>query len=142
VERRARAALAANRGADMTGGSPFTEAAPVTPHHPVGVQRPIAITIVCVIGIIGVLFTVPLIFSPAAADIAPWYPVVLTASALVGLACMIGLWQMRRWAVYVYTAMFAVVQLLFMASSLWTAKSLILPATVIVIMFVYLPRMR
>lgn len=124
----------------MADGSPFASPAPAAPANPSA--RPVAITIVCVIGIIGVLFTLPMIFSQAAADIAPWYPVVLAASAVIGLACMIGLWQMRRWAVYAYTAMVAAVQLLFAAAGLWAPRSLILPAVVIVIMFVYLPRMR
>jgi uncharacterized membrane protein (DUF2068 family) len=120
----------------MTEGSPLAGAAPAAP------ARPVAITIICVIGSIGALIILPLIFSSAVASIAPWYPVVLAASAVIGLACMVGLWQMRRWAVYVYTAMFAVVQLLFMATGLWTPRSLIIPAAVIVIMFIYLPRMR
>ena len=123
----------------MTEGSPFGEgAALAAPSR----QRPVAITIICVIGVLGALVTVPLIFSAAATGIAPWYPFVLAASAVIGLACMVGLWLMRRWAVYVYTAMFVAVQILFVVSHLWTPKSLILPAIVIVIMFVYLPKMR
>jgi hypothetical protein len=112
------------------------------PQRPFAIQRLIAITIICVIGAIGALFTLPLIFSPEAAHIAPWYPAMLAVSGIIGIACMTGLWQMRRWAVYVYTAMFAVTQLLFMTSSLWTPRSLIIPAIVIVIMFICLPRMR
>ena len=123
----------------MTEGSPLAGAAPAAP------RRPIAITIICVIGLIGALITLPLLFSDAVARVArsaPWYPVLLAASAVTGLACMIGLWQMRRWAVYVYTAMFAVTQIVFVVSRLWTPTSLIAPAIVIVIMFIYLPKMR
>jgi hypothetical protein len=95
-----------------------------------------------VIGLIGVLFVLPLLFSPAIDQLPSWYPFVLAASAVIGFACMVGLWQMRRWAVYVYTAMCAFTQILFTATDLWTPRSLILPAVVVVVMFVYLPRMR
>ena len=117
----------------MTEGSSLTGAAPA---------RPIAVTIICVIGFVGALGALGLVFSSAAQGIAPWYPVVLAASAVIGFVCMVGLWQMRRWAVYAYTAMCAVVQVLLIATGLWTLKSLILPAIVMVIMFIYLPRMR
>jgi hypothetical protein len=120
----------------MTQGSPLTGAAPSGP------ARPVAITIICVVCCIGALFALWLVFSSAAEHVAPWYPVALAASAVIGLACVVGLWQMRRWAVYVYIAMFVVVQLLLMATQLWTLRSLILPAAVIAIMFIYLPRMR
>jgi|ERR1051325_2725081 len=120
----------------MTEGPPLTGTAPSAP------VRPIAVTIVCVIGFVGALYALVLVFSSTAQSIAPWYPVLLAASAVIGFACMVGLWQMRRWAVYVYTAMFTVVQLLLIATDLWTPKALILPATYVAVMFMYLPRMR
>jgi hypothetical protein len=105
-------------------------------------KRPVPITIVCIIGFIGVIATVPLMLSDAASSIAPWYPPALGVSALIGLTCMIGLWMMRKWAVYAYTAFFAITQGILIATGLWSVSALVLPAVVIVVMFVYLSRMR
>jgi hypothetical protein len=37
-------------------------------------KRPISITIICVIGFLGALIGIPVIFSPIAQQIGPWYP--------------------------------------------------------------------
>jgi|ERR1043166_4661226 hypothetical protein len=105
-------------------------------------KRPVAITIICIIGFIGAALTVPLIFSQTARSIGPWYPPLLAVSAVIGLACMIGLWMMRRWAVYTYTAFAAINQVIMIATGIWNPVALIIPAIIIVIMFVYLGRMR
>ncbi len=55
---------------------------------------------------------------------------------------MAGLWMMRRWAVFLYTGLGVLTQLIFLVSGIWTPWSLIIPAMIIVIMFMYLPRMR
>jgi hypothetical protein len=105
-------------------------------------RRPLVITIICVLGFLGALVTIPLIFSPTARAIGEWYEPTLAAAALVGLVCMIGLWLMRRWAVYVYTAMCVINQAVLLKMGVWNPLTLIIPAVVIVVMFVYLRRMR
>jgi hypothetical protein len=105
-------------------------------------KRPIAITIICVIGFIGAVLAVPLIFSETARGIAPWYPALLGVSSVIGLACMIGLWMMRKWAVYTYTAFAAVNQVILIATGLWNPVALLIPAIIIVVMFIYVSRMR
>ena len=57
---------------------------------------PTSITVVCVIGFIGALITVPLIFSPLAQQVGSWYAPYIGFSAVIGLACMVGLWMMRK----------------------------------------------
>lgn len=74
-------------------------------------ERPIAITIICVLGFIGAALTIPLIFSSAAGAIGAWYPPYLALSAVVGLVCMIGLWKMMKWSVFVYTAFVVLIRL-------------------------------
>jgi hypothetical protein len=105
-------------------------------------QRPIAITIVCILGFIGAALTIPVFFMDVIRTLPPWYPVLLGVGALIGLACMIGLWMMRKWAVYTYTAFAAINQVILMATGLWNPIGLIIPAIVVVVMFVYLSRMR
>lgn len=107
-----------------------------------GHKRPVAITVICVIGVIGALFTVPLIFSDAASSIGSWYPPFLAAASAIGLACMVGLWMMRKWAVYAYTALAVAGQAILLATGLFSPIGLILPAIVVVVMFMYISRMR
>jgi hypothetical protein len=104
--------------------------------------RPVAITVLCVVCAIGVLFTVPMVFSEAARAIGAWYPPCLAFSAVIGAACMVGFWLMRRWALYLYTAMFVINQILLLAIGVWSVSALILPAIVVGIGFAYFSRMR
>jgi hypothetical protein len=94
-------------------------------------KRPISITVICVIGFIGALITVPLIFSPIAQQIGSWYPPFLGFSAVIGLVYMVGLWMMKKWAVYIYTGLVALNQIVLLAMGVWNVLALVIPAVVI-----------
>ena len=98
-------------------------------------------TAICVLSGLGILFTIPLIFSEAAAGIGAWYPPFLTASAAVGAACAVGFWLMRRWAVYLYAAALCLTQIVLLAMGSWNIVALLIPLVVVMIGFLYLPRM-
>jgi hypothetical protein len=104
--------------------------------------RPTAITVICVIGFIGGLFTIPLIFTDIARNIGAWYPPYLAFSAVVGFACMVGLWKMRRWAVFTYTGFVALNQIVMLMMGVWNVFVLLIPGIVIAIAFTYLSKMR
>ena len=105
-------------------------------------SRPIPITVLCVISAIGAVFVIPLIFSDAASAIGAWYPPYLALSALIGAACTVGFWLMRKGAAYLYIAMFVVNQIAMLAMGIWSVFALVIPLIVVVIACVYLPRMR
>jgi hypothetical protein len=105
-------------------------------------RRPLPITIICVIGFLGVLVVVPLIFSAQARNIGAWFPVALAFSAIIGFACMVGLWQMRRWSAYIYIAATAINEAIAVIAGTWNILSLIVPGIVIAVMLMYLKRMR
>jgi hypothetical protein len=105
-------------------------------------KRPIAVTVICIISWIGSAFAVPLLFSDTARAIAPWYPPFLGVSALIGIVCTIGLWMMRKWGVYAYIALAAINQVILAMTGLWNPLALLIPAIVIVVMLIYLSRMR
>ena len=104
-------------------------------------QRPVAITVICILGFIGAALSIPLIFSSVASNIGGWYPPFLGLSAVVGLICMIGLWKMKKWAVFLYTAMCVVIQVVLFAMHMWTPFSLLFPVIIIAIGFAYLSKM-
>jgi hypothetical protein len=105
-------------------------------------RRPIAITIICVIGFLGIIPTVLLLFSETARNIAPWYVPFLGVSAVVGLASFVGLWMMRRWALYLYTGFAVLVQGVLLATGLWQPLAAILPGIIIAVGFAYVSKMR
>jgi hypothetical protein len=104
-------------------------------------RRPIVMTAICAVSGLGILFTIPLIFSEAAASIGAWYPPFLAASAAVGAACTVGFWLMRRWAVYLYTGVLCLSQIVLLAMGAWNIVALLIPLAVVIIGFIYLPRM-
>ena len=104
-------------------------------------RRPIAMTAICVLSGMGILFTILLIFSEASASIGAWYPPFLAASAAVGAACTVGFWLMRRWAVYLYTGVLCLSQIVLLAMGAWNIVALLIPLAVVIIGFIYLPHM-
>ena len=104
-------------------------------------KRPIAMTAICVLSGLGIVFTIPLIFSEAAASIGAWYPPFLAVSGVVGAACTVGFWMMRRWAVYLYTGLLCLTQIVLLAMGAWNIVALLIPLAVVIIGFIYLPRM-
>ena len=109
---------------------------------PTSNSRPTAITVICVIGFIGGLFTIPLIFSDISRNIGAWYLPYLALSAVVGFVCMVGLWKMRRWAVFTYTGFVALNQIVMMAMGVWNVLVLLLPGIVVAIACTHLSKMR
>jgi hypothetical protein len=55
---------------------------------------------------------------------------------------LIGLWLMRRWALYAYTTIAVIDQAILLAAGIWDPVTLVVPAIVIIGMFVHLPRLR
>ena len=104
-------------------------------------SRPIAITIVCILGFLGAAVAIPLVFSQISPNLGSWYPPYLGFSTIVGLITMIGLWKMKKWAVYTYTIFVAINQLVLMSMELWNMSSLFFPAIVVAIAITYLNRM-
>ncbi len=96
-------------------------------------KRPISITVVCVLGLLGFTIAIPTVFTNVASRVGDWYPPFLGASSIVGFVCMYGLWQMKKWAAYLYTGLFIFNQIIMYTMGLWSAFSLILPLIVVAI---------
>ena len=94
-------------------------------------KRPTAITVICVLGFIGAAFSIPLIFSDIAGQIGSWYPPYLGLSAITGFVCMVGLWQMKKWAAYTYTGFVGLNQIVLLTMGVWNVMALIIPAIVV-----------
>ena len=104
--------------------------------------RPIAITIVCLLGFLGTLVIVPLIFSAQARSIGAWFPAALAFSAIASFVSMVGLWQMRRWSVYLYAGATVIGEVFAVLAGTFNILSVIVPGIAIAVMLMYLGRMR
>ncbi|MFL5729314.1 MAG: hypothetical protein ACJ75J_07485 [Cytophagaceae bacterium] len=104
-------------------------------------DRPWPITVICVLIFIGSIVNIWILLSGFAKQIADWYPPYLAFSFVIGIACLIGFFRMQKWAVYLYTGVFVLNEVVVLSTGLWTVLSL-LPLIVIVILFSYMDRMR
>ena len=104
-------------------------------------QRPPAISLACTIGFVGAALVIPLIFSKIAREVGSWYPPYLAISATVGLICILGIWNMKKWGVYAYIGFIIVNQAVLLSMELWTLFSLLIPAIVAGIAFTHLKKM-
>ncbi len=93
--------------------------------------RPTSITVICVIGFLGGLLSIPMIFSSMAQEVGAWYPPYLGFSTIVGVACMVGLWKMRKWAAYTYTGFVVLNQVVLLEMDIWNIMALLVPVIVI-----------
>ncbi len=90
----------------------------------------------------GLGIALPLIITGTARTVGAWYPPLLVVNCVIGLVCMVGLWRMRRWAVYTYTLFVAVNQIVLLTMGAWKISALLGPAIFIAIMFSQLSKMR
>jgi hypothetical protein len=106
------------------------------------VERPTVITVICVLMGIGAVLGLPAVFLAGSMVKFPgWYMPFVLVSAVVGLVCMVGLWKMKKWGVFLYTGMFAVGQVVMLVGGLWGVGGLIIPVIVIAVMFSQLSKM-
>ncbi len=94
-------------------------------------KRPTAITIICVLGFIGALLSIPVIIASFLFSFG--YALFLGALTIGGFVCMVGLWKMKKWAAYGYTAMVTVNQIILLVMGTWTFLGLLIPGIVIFI---------
>lgn len=108
-------------------------------------QRPLAITLFCIVGIaiiVSSLTVVSIISELFTEKVGAWYAPFLIVSHLITLVCLIGYWMMKRWGVYLYTAIFVVgtgVSLFFGIPV--PIPGFIVPILVIALGFAYIKRM-
>jgi hypothetical protein len=68
-------------------------------------------------------------------------PPYLGLSVIVGFICMVGLWKMKKWAAYAYTAFVITNQIVFVAMGVWTIMALVIPAIVVGIALYHIGKM-
>ena len=93
-------------------------------------KRPTTITVICILGFIGAALSLLLVFSGSAVKIGNWYPPYAICLAIICFVSMLGLWKMKKWAVYTYTGIMVLNQIVLLAMGIWNFMVLIIPAIV------------
>ena len=108
-----------------------------------GSQRPVAITVICILSAIGiVLGVIGLVAATSALSaFAPWYPIYAGISIIIGAICTYGLWMMKKWALFLYTAIFVLNQIIAFMLGAFSLVGLAIPLIVVVICWMYQARM-
>lgn len=104
-------------------------------------EKPLAITAICVIGLINATQMINLILSPMAKQLGTVYPMYFLFSVIISLACIGGLWLMKRWAVLTYGAILVCNQIVLLTMGLWELTAAVIPVIIIVLLFRHFDRM-
>ena len=104
-------------------------------------RRPIAITIICIIGLIGAVIALPMIFSQPSKDLGSFYQFYLGFSTCVGIVSMVGLWKMKKWAVWLYSGFVIINQVILLYLGTWNFFALLIPGIFIGMSLYYVKRM-
>jgi hypothetical protein len=129
---------------EPTGGMGSGGAGGGVPQSYSGPQRPVIITVICIIGFVGAGLSLLALaaWGMLSRAIGAWYPPFLLLATVVGLVCMIGMWQMRKWSVFLYTGFVVLNQVVMIIFGAWNPVSLFIPLAVIIIGFTQLKKMR
>jgi hypothetical protein len=103
--------------------------------------KPLAITAICIIGVINAIQMINLVLSPMSKQVGAIYPLYFSLSVALGLACIGGLWLLKRWAALVYGALLICNQIVLLLMGYWSLSAVIIPAAIILLMFKHLDRM-
>jgi len=104
-------------------------------------EKPLAITAICIIGIINAIQMINLVLSPMSKQAGSVYPLYFTLSVALSLACIAGLWLLKRWAALFYGAVLICNQIVLLMMGYWSFSAAIIPVVIIVLLIKYLDRM-
>ena len=104
-------------------------------------DKPLVISAICIIGIINAIQMLNLILSPMAKQAGSIYPVYFSASVLISLACITGLWLLKRWAALLYMAVLICNQIVLKVMGYWELTAAIIPVVITLLLFKHLDEM-
>jgi hypothetical protein len=105
-------------------------------------QRPLVITAICVIGFINATQMINLIMSPMSKQVGAFYPFYFSVSVLISLACIAGLWFLKRSAALVYSVLLVCNQLVLLNMGYWEISAAIIPICIIGLLLKYWDQMQ
>lgn len=103
------------------------------------IKRPFAVTIICLIGFLELLISI--IYNQIFIIEDYYTTSYISFILLLTMVCIIGLWKMKKWALFIYIGMFLVNQFILIYLNHWTLNSILLHSSFIGIALYYLNKM-
>jgi glycerol-3-phosphate acyltransferase PlsY len=104
-------------------------------------EKPLVITAICIIGVINAIQMINLVLSPMSKQLGAIYPLYFTLSVALSLACIGGLWLLKRWAALVYGIVLICNQIVLLMMGYWSLSAAIIPAVIIVLLYKNIDKM-
>ncbi|MBX2964156.1 MAG: hypothetical protein KF687_16715 [Cyclobacteriaceae bacterium] len=70
-----------------------------------------------------------------------WYPLYLTLIALLSIPCILGIRQMKKWAVSMYTVLVVFHQVILLTAELWVWQLLLMPGLLVIASWAHAKKM-
>ena len=104
-------------------------------------KRPSSITLISIFGIISGLLSFYYVFQNSIQGPSLGNTMVFVLSGIVFLACGIGFWLMKKWAVYTYMVFSVINQIFLLVVGRWNILALLISAIVIYVGYKHLSEM-
>lgn len=88
--------------------------------------RPLLLTVLCLLALVGCFLMMMMVLSPPVRAVAPWFPAYLSLATTCSTVFLAGLWFLKRWALWGYTAVFLANQAVFLSLHQWNGRALVL----------------
>lgn len=105
-------------------------------------EKPAMVTAICVIGLINAIQMINLVFSPMSKQVGAFYPLYFSASVVLSLICIVGLWLLKRWAALFYSVVLICNQIVLMVMGYWELTAAIIPAAIILLLLKHWDKMQ
>jgi hypothetical protein len=96
--------------------------------------KPLSITGICVVGVINATQMINLIMSPMSKHAGAIYPLYFTFAVIASVACLIGLWLLKRSAALAYVMILVCNQLVLLSMGYWEISAAVISAIIIVLL--------
>ncbi len=100
-------------------------------------SRPAFLSLLILLGLVGVFLNMMLVISPVMRSYAYWFPGYLSLATAASAFFLGGLWFLKRWALWGYSVLFLLNQVVFLGLNQWNAKAIILPLPIVLTAWLY-----
>jgi hypothetical protein len=104
-------------------------------------KRPSSITLISVFAIYSGLLSFYFVFRDGVQGLGPGNALFFILGGIIFLACGIGFWMMKRWAVYTYMVFAIIDQIILLLIGRWNLLGLLIPIIVIYVGYRHLSKM-
>ncbi len=99
------------------------------------ISKPLIISIICFIALINTAQLSYMAISPVPKQFGAFYPGYFVIATIASLVSISGLWLLKKWAAWFYSAILVINQMVLVSMGLWEVSAAIIPVLMIVLLF-------